>query len=95
MRPSVVRFAVRLTPRTAADRVDGVVDGALRVRVGAPAVGGSANIALIRLLADELDVPPTSIHIVAGATSRQKLLVIDDIDPDLVFERWPDLRRSG
>ena len=92
MRPSVVRFAVRLTPRTAADRVDGVVDGALRVRVGAPAVGGSANIALIRLLADELDVPPTSIHIVAGATSRQKLVVVDGVDPDVIVARWPGLK---
>jgi len=92
---SIVRFAVRLTPRTAGDRIDGVVDGALRVRVGAPAVGGSANIALIRLLADELDVPPTSIRIVAGATSRQKLLVVDGVEPDRIFGRWPDLRRSG
>ena len=89
---SDVRFAVRLTPRTATDRVDGVVDGVLRVRVGAPAVGGSANIALIRLLADELDVAPTTIRIVAGATSRQKLLVVDGLDPDVVTARWPGLK---
>ena len=68
------------------------MDGVLRVRVGAPAVGGSANIALIRLLADELDVAPTSIRIVAGATSRQKLLVVDEIDPAIVTDRWPGLK---
>ncbi|HYH94215.1 MAG TPA: DUF167 domain-containing protein [Candidatus Saccharimonadales bacterium] len=87
-----VRFAVRLTPRTAADHVDGVVDGVLRVRVGAPAVGGSANIALIRLLADELDIPRTSIRIVAGATSRAKLLVVDGVSAEDLSARWPGLR---
>jgi uncharacterized protein YggU (UPF0235/DUF167 family) len=87
-----VRFAVRLTPRTAADQVDGVVDGVLRVRVGAPAVGGSANVALIRLLADELDIPRRDIRIVAGATSRQKLLVIEGVPADALTERWPGLK---
>jgi uncharacterized protein YggU (UPF0235/DUF167 family) len=87
-----VRFAVRLTPRTAADQVDGVVDGVLRVRVGAPAVGGSANVALIRLLAEELDIPRRDIRIVAGATSRQKLLVIDGVSAEALTERWPGLK---
>ena len=35
-----VRFAVRLTPRAVVDRVDGVLDGVLKARVTAPAVGG-------------------------------------------------------
>jgi len=69
-----------------------VVDGVLRVRVGAPAVGGSANIALIRLLADELDIPRTSIRIVAGATSRAKLLVVDGVSAEDLSARWPGLR---
>jgi uncharacterized protein YggU (UPF0235/DUF167 family) len=68
------------------------VDGVLRVRVGAPAVGGSANIALIRLLADELDIPRSSIRIVAGATSRAKLLVVDGVSAEALSARWPGLR---
>ena len=40
---SNVRFAVRLTPRSAVERVDDVVDGVLKVRVMAPAVDGAAN----------------------------------------------------
>ena len=92
MNLSTVRFAVRLTPRSAVERVDDVVDGVLKVKVMAPAVEGAANNALIRLLADELGIARRDVRIVAGATSRQKLVVIDGVEPDDVVARWPGLR---
>ena len=92
MSPVDVRFAVRLTPRAATDRVDGVVEGVLRVRVGAPAVEGAANNALVRLLADELGVSRRDVRIVAGASSRQKLVVVDGLEADAIVARWPGLR---
>ena len=72
-----VRFAVRLTPRAAVDRVDGVTDGVLRARVG---------------VVEELGVARSDVRIVAGAASRQKLVVIDGADPDAIVARWPGLR---
>ena len=87
-----VRFAVRLTPRAAADRIDGVVDGILRARVGAPAVEGAANNALIRLIGDALGVARRDVRIVAGATSRQKLVVVDGVGAELVEMTWPGLK---
>ena len=92
MNVSTVRFAVRLTPRSAVERVEEVVDGVLKVKVMAPAVEGSANNALIRLLAEELGIARRDVRIVAGAASRQKLVVVDGIDPDEVVARWPGLR---
>ena len=92
MTPSDVRFAVRLTPRAAADRIDGVVDGVLRARVGAPAVEGAANNALIRLVADTLGVARRDVRIVAGATSRQKMIVVSGVEPEAIVARWPGLR---
>jgi uncharacterized protein (TIGR00251 family) len=89
---SDVRFAVRLTPRAAADRIDGVVEGVLRARVGAPAVEGAANNALIRLIADELGVARRDVRIVAGATSRQKLVVVDGVSAEVVTRTWPGLK---
>lgn len=86
------RFAVRITPRSAIERVEEVVDGVLKVRVMAPAVEGAANAALIRLLADELGVGRRDVRIVAGASSRQKLVVIDGVDPEAIVARWPGLR---
>jgi len=68
-----------------------VVDGVLRARVTAPPVEGAANHALLRLLADELGVARRSVRLVAGAAGRTKLVVIDDIEPEVVAERWPGL----
>ena len=72
--------------------MDGVEDGVLRARVAAPAVAGAANHSLLRLLAEELDVPLRSVRLVAGAAGRQKLIVVDGIEPDAVVARWPGLR---
>jgi hypothetical protein len=87
-----VRFAVRLAPRSSSNRVDGVIEGVLRVHVSAPAVEGAANAALVRLLAEELGVARRDVRIVAGATGRQKLVVVDGVGSEVVVARWPGLR---
>ena len=69
-----------------------MVDGVLRAHVAAPAVGGAANQSLLKLLADELEVPRRDVRIVAGATGRQKLVVVDGVDAEAVVARWPGLR---
>ena len=92
MSPAEVRFAVRLAPRSSSNRVDGVVDGVLKVRVTAAAVEGAANTALVYLLADVLDVARRDVRIAAGATSRQKLVVVDGMDWEAIVARWPGLR---
>jgi len=87
------RFAVRLIPRGGADRVDGVSDdGVLQARVSAPAVGGAANAALVRLVAEELDVSRSSVRLVAGATGRLKLIMVDGLSPQGVARRWPGIK---
>ena len=68
------------------------MDGALRVQVAAPAVEGAANTALVRLLADELNLAVRDVRIVAGAKSRQKLVMAEGIDAEALVARWPGLR---
>jgi uncharacterized protein YggU (UPF0235/DUF167 family) len=82
---------VQLVPRGGSDRVDGVIDGALRARVAAPAVEGAANAALVRLLAEALEIPRSRIRIAAGAGSRRKLLEVDGLDAATLAARWPGL----
>jgi uncharacterized protein YggU (UPF0235/DUF167 family) len=91
-----LRFWVQLTPRAGVDVIDGVlVDGAdkpmLRVRVRAAPTDGAANAALLRLLADSLAVPPSSLRLVAGSTGRRKLVGIDGVERTRLERRWPGL----
>ena len=69
-----------------------MIDGILRARVAAPAIEGAANQALLRLLADELDIPKRDVRLIAGAASRTKLIVIDGVDAAVILERWPGLK---
>jgi len=88
---AAVRFTVRLTPRGGRDEIDGVVEGALRARVAAAPVDGAANDALCRLIARELDVAPTTVELVAGASGRRKRIAVRGIEPASLLARWPDL----
>jgi len=85
------RLRVRLTPRGGADRIEGVAEGVLRVRVAAAPVDGAANDALERLLARELGVPRSGVRIASGATARTKIVEVDGIDAEGVRRRWPGL----
>ena len=69
-----------------------MIDGILRARVAAPAIEGAANQALLRLLADELDIPKRDVRLIAGAASRTKLIVIEGVDEEVILERWPGLK---
>jgi uncharacterized protein len=76
-----LRLAVKLVPGASRQRIEGLVPAqgggsALKIAVGAPAVDGKANAALIGLLADALGVAKGTITVVAGATQRRKLLHI-------------------
>ena len=79
LRDDGVDLFVRLTPKAALDRIDGVeatADGRshLKIRVRAVPENGAANAALERVLAKALGVPTSSVSVVAGSTSRLKTL---------------------
>jgi len=72
-----IDIAVRLTPKAAADRVDGVEtasDGRphLKARVRAVPEKGAANKALEKLVAAWLGGPASTVAGTAGATARLK-----------------------
>ncbi len=74
-----VRVALRVTPKASRPGIAGAGRDAagrafLKVRVGAPAQGGKANAAVIKLLAGAWDVPRSRICVVAGAKDRRKTL---------------------
>ena len=77
--PGGCRLRVRVAPRSAANRVLGVFDGALKVALTAPPVDGAANKALVEFLSDLLDMPRSGITIESGQTGRDKLLFISGV----------------
>ncbi len=73
---SGVTLRVRVQPRAQKDGVAGERNGALVVRVTAPPVDGQANEALARVLGRFLDVPPSTVRVVRGASGRDKLVAV-------------------
>ena len=84
---TAARLPVRLTPRASQDEVLGFVGQVLRVRVKAPPVEGRANEALLRLLARALSVPRSSLGVVRGQASRDKLVAVEGLDAAEVRRR--------
>ena len=66
-------LAVRVVPRGGRDGVAGERDGAVLIRVTAPAIGGRANAALVAFVAKSLAVPRGDVAVVRGAAARDKL----------------------
>lgn len=69
---STVTFAVWAQPRASRNEVVGVMAGALKIRLQAPAAEGRANEALCEFLAERLGKPKSAVRILAGARSRVK-----------------------
>jgi uncharacterized protein (TIGR00251 family) len=86
-----VTIAVRVIPRAARTKIDGVRNGALLVRLGAPPVDGAANDALIEVLADLLECPRRQVSLVSGQTSRDKRILITGLSADFVRTRLHSL----
>lgn len=79
-RGRALTFAVRVVPRATRTEIAGEHDGALRVNLAAPPVDDAANRELVRLLAKTFKLPQNAVEIVAGSTSKQKIVRIDGAD---------------
>jgi uncharacterized protein (TIGR00251 family) len=67
-----VVLRAHVQPGARGEGLVGAHGDALKVRVRAAAVSGKANAAVLGLLARELDVPVSSVRLVAGAARRDK-----------------------
>ena len=81
-RPDGLLVEVRLTPRAAMDRIDGVEtlsDGApvLKARVRAVPEKGKANEAVLKLLAKTAGLPASRARLLSGDTARRKTILLD------------------
>lgn len=69
------RLVVRVTPGARIEALE-IVEGRLLAKVRAKPEDGKANGAVLALLAEALDIAPSRLDLLRGATSREKLVRI-------------------
>lgn len=90
-----VTIAVRAVPRAGRTALDGVVEGALRVRLVAPPVEGAANRALLAFLAETLGVAKRDLTITGGERGRHKLIRVRGLTAEDMRRRPPPPSRDA
>jgi len=70
-------FNVRVIPRARQNSITVDDDGTIRVHTTTAPTDGKANDAVIRALAKYWGVPRSSIHIIRGETSHNKVISVE------------------
>ncbi len=73
---------VYVQPKSSRNQIAGIHNNALKIRITAPPTDNKANRACIRFLAKQLGVPPSSMELVSGKSSRSKQLFVAYTDAD-------------
>ena len=84
---STTRVRLRVAPGAARPGIVGRHGDGWKLRVAAPPEHGKANDAVIDLLAETLDVPRSSVTLVSGGGSRNKIVELAGIEPDEIERR--------
>lgn len=79
-----VSLEVYVQPRASKTELAGLHDGRLRIRLAAPPVDGAANAALVAFVAEKLGIAKSRVQVVAGLTSRRKVIRIDGMTANAV-----------
>lgn len=79
-----VAFSVRVQPRASHDEIAGVVEGALKIRLCAPAIENRANEALVEFLASVLKIAKSAVRIRSGEQSRNKRVEVFGVTPQQI-----------
>jgi uncharacterized protein (TIGR00251 family) len=76
------RLAVHVQPRARRTEAAGLHGDAVKVRVAAPPVDGAANEELARYVAERVGVARAAVRVVAGASSRRKVVEVEGVSTE-------------
>lgn len=79
----MAKISIRVIPNASKTEVAGKEGATWKIRLAAPPVEGKANEALVEFLSDSLDVAKSSINIIRGQSSKQKIVEIPISSPDI------------
>ncbi len=74
-------FTVVVVPGAKRTEIVGRYGDAIKIKVAAPPEKGKANEELLNFLAEKLEVKKEQLEIVAGASSRKKLVSVTGMEP--------------
>jgi uncharacterized protein (TIGR00251 family) len=74
--PGGIRLAVQISANAKKTEVIGQLGDVLKIRLQAQPIEGKANQALIRFIADALNVPNSAVAITHGHTNKRKILEV-------------------
>ena len=92
MTAPVTRLRLRVSPGAARSAVVGRHGDGWKVRLAAAPARGRANDALVELLSEALAVPRSTMRLVSGRASRDKIVELAGLDPETIDDR---LLRAG
>jgi uncharacterized protein (TIGR00251 family) len=87
MKAVSTRVRLRVSPGANSAHVVGRHGEAWKVRVAAPAEGGRANEAVVRLLAETLSLPRDAVTLVSGHGARDKIVQLIGLDSNQIERR--------
>ncbi len=85
-----ITLTLHIQPGAKKTEFSGLHGEALKIRLAAPPVDGKANEALIRFIADRLNLPKSAVNLKSGQISRHKVLEIEGATPQAVAALCPD-----
>ncbi|QIB67298.1 DUF167 domain-containing protein [Kineobactrum salinum] len=85
------RLTVKVVPGASRNKVVGMLGEALKIRVQAPPEKGKANAAVLKLVAQFLDLPAKQLSICAGHTSATKVVEIQGISEEELAGKLAEL----
>ena len=82
-----VRLKLHLHPGAKRNSISGNFGDAVKVDLQTPPVEGKANAALIKILAQWLDIPRSRINLISGQTNRNKIVEISGATPQEIIAK--------
>ncbi|XP_051127320.1 uncharacterized protein LOC127248821 [Andrographis paniculata] len=83
--PSSVAISIHAKPGSKVATVTDISDEALGVQIDAPAKDGEANAALLDYISSVLGVKKRQVSIGSGSKSRDKVVIIEEVTVESVF----------
>lgn len=86
-------LAIKVIPRSSQNKVIGVENGALKLKLTAAPIEGAANEAVIDFFSKGLRIPKSSVELMKGQQSRHKLVRFTGLKAVEILEALRKLKK--